>query len=132
EKAKTYPLSPSGTPGVQTLLPVMLHHVNAGRLTIEKLVELMCYGPQRIHGLVGKGRIAHGYDADITVVDMAKVDTITQAQQKSRAGWTPFEGMAIRGWPVMTIINGEMAMREGQLQGVKAGKMLRFHESHNA
>ncbi len=132
EKAKTYPLSPSGTPGVQTLLPVMLHHVNAGRLTIEKLVELMCYGPQRIHGLVGKGRIAHGYDADITVVDMAKVDTITQAQQKSRAGWTPFEGMTVRGWPIMTIINGEMAMREGQLQGVKAGKMLRFHESHNA
>lgn len=132
EKAKTYPLSPSGTPGVQTLLPVMLHHVNAGRLTIEKLVELMCYGPQRIHGLVGKGRIANGYDADITVVDMTKVDTIKQTAQKSRAGWTPFDGMTIRGWPVMTIINGQMTMREGQLQGVKAGKMLRFYESRNA
>lgn len=129
EKAKAYPASPSGTPGVQTILPVMLNHVNNGKLTLEKLVELMCYGPQRVHGVVGKGRLARGYDADMTVVDMNKTVTITNAQQQSRAGWTPFDGMTVKGWPVMTIVAGKAVMREDQLLYKEAGTPVRFFET---
>lgn len=129
EKAKTYPASPSGTPGVQTLLPIMLNHINKGRLTLEKLVELMCYGPQRIHGIVNKGRLARGYDADITIVDLKKTQAITNAQQKSRAGWTPFDGMTVTGWPVMTIINGQIVVRDGELTETKAGQPVCFYET---
>ncbi|MDD3020334.1 MAG: dihydroorotase [Alphaproteobacteria bacterium] len=132
EKAKEYPASPSGTPGVQTLLPVMLNHVNNGRLTLEKLVELMCYGPQRIHRIIGKGRIARGYDADLTIVDMKKQQTITNAQQLSRAGWTPFDGMSVTGWPMMTIVNGKIVMRENRLLDSAAGKSVRFEENYSA
>ncbi|MFA7276869.1 MAG: dihydroorotase [Pseudobdellovibrionaceae bacterium] len=129
EKAKTYPASPSGTPGVQTLLPVMLNHVNAGRLTLEKLVELMCYGPQRVHGIVGKGRLARGYDADITVIDLKKEVTLKDSDQKSRAGWTPFDGMKVKGIPVMTLVHGRTAMHEGTLLDGTAGQAMKFIET---
>lgn len=129
EKAKDYPASPSGTPGVQTILPVMLNHVHHGKLTLEKLVELMCYGPQRVHGVVGKGRIARGYDADLTIVDLKKTMTITNAQQQSRAGWTPFDGMNVTGWPVSTIVNGQIVMQDGELKARNAGKMLEFYDT---
>ena len=115
EKAEIYPKSPSGTPGVQTLVPVMLNHVNEGRLTLEKLVELWSYGPERIHGLVNKGRIKEGYNADFTIVDLNKKKTITNAQQKSKTGWTPYDGMEVKGWPIMTIIRGHMVMREDEM-----------------
>ena len=115
EKAEIYPKSPSGTPGVQTLVPVMLNHVNEGRLTLERLVELWSYGPERIHGLVNKGRIKKGYNADFTIVDLNKENTITNAQQKSKTGWTPFDGMKVKGWPIMTIIRGHIVMREDEM-----------------
>lgn len=126
EKAKEYPASPSGTPGVQTILPVMLNHVKNGKLTLEKLVELMCYGPQRVHGVVGKGRIARGYDADFTIVDLNKTVTITNAQQQSRAGWTPFDGMSVTGWPIYTIVNGHIVMHADELISKDAGRPLQF------
>lgn len=126
EKAKEYPASPSGTPGVQTILPVMLNHVKNGKLTLEKLVELMCYGPQRVHGVVGKGRIARGYDADFTIVDLNKTVTITNAQQQSRAGWTPFDGMSVTGWPIYTIVNGHIVMHADELISKDAGRSLQF------
>lgn len=128
EKAKIYPASPSGTPGVQTILPVMLDHVHQGRLTLEKLVELMCYGPQRVHGIVKKGRIARGYDADITVVDLKRSETILNEQQKSRVGWTPFHGKKVTGWPIITIINGHVVMQENQLVGQPRGQKIQFYE----
>ncbi|MDY0029828.1 MAG: dihydroorotase [Pseudobdellovibrionaceae bacterium] len=131
EKAKEYPASPSGTPGVQTLVPVMLNHVNNGRLTLERLVDLMCYGPQRIHRIICKGRIARGYDADFTIVDLKKKDTITNAQQLSRAGWSPFDGMEITGWPVMTIIDGKIVAAFGELKQPAVGKPVRFEESRH-
>lgn len=129
EKAKDYPASPSGTPGVQTLVPVMLDHVNAGRLSLARLVDLMCYGPKRVHRIVGKGRIARGYDADFTIVDMKRRETITNAQQLSRAGWTPFDGKTVTGWPVMTIVNGRIVARDGQLVAGDAGKPVKFEET---
>ncbi len=129
EKAKTYPNSPSGTPGVQTLIPVMLNHVHNGKLTLERLVDLLCYGPQRIHQIANKGRIARGYDADFTVVDLKKQKTITNTQQKSKAGWTPFDGMKVTGWPVMTIIRGNIVMRDDELVGPPAGQPVKFRET---
>jgi dihydroorotase len=130
EKAEIYPKSPSGTPGVQTLVPVMLNHVNEGRLTLEKLVELWSYGPERIHGLVNKGRIKEGYNADFTIVDLNKKNTITNAQQKSKTGWTPYDGMKVKGWPIMTIIRGHMVMREHEMLE-PIGKPVLFKETIN-
>jgi dihydroorotase len=129
EKAKDYPDSPSGTPGVQTLVPVMLDHVHAGRLTLERFADLVCEGPHRIHQIAGKGRIARGYDADFTIVDLKKKNTITNVRQKSRSGWTPFDGMTVTGWPVMTVIRGHAVMRDGELRGAPAGQPVRFRET---
>ncbi|MEE2691437.1 MAG: dihydroorotase [Pseudomonadota bacterium] len=129
EKAKPYPASPSGMPGVQTLLPVMLDHVARGRLSLARLVDLVCHGPNRIFAIAGKGRLAAGYDADFTVVDLKRSHQITDAEQATRCGWTPFGGMTVTGWPVGTIIRGRRAMWEGALIGEARGAPLRFQEA---
>ena len=128
EKSQVYPKSPSGTPGVQTLVPIMLNHVNNGKLTLERLVELWSYGPERIHKIINKGRIAEGYDADFTVVDMKKKNTITNAQQKSKTGWTPYDGMEVVGWPIITIIRGNIVMRDDEMYE-PIGKPVLFQET---
>ena len=115
EKAQIYPSSPSGTPGVQTLVPVMLNHVNKKKLSLERLVDLWSHGPHRIHKIHNKGQLKIGYDGDITLVDLKKEMTITNAQQKSKTGWTPFDGLKVKGWPVMTMIRGNVVMREDEL-----------------
>jgi dihydroorotase len=129
EKAKPYPQSPSGMPGVQTLLPLLLDHMNAGRLTLERLIDLTSTGPARIYGIAGKGRIAVSYDADLTLVDLKARRTIGNAWIASRCGWTPFDGMAVTGWPVATIVRGLVVMRDGQLVGAPAGELVRFAEA---
>lgn len=126
EKDKPYPQSPSGFPGVQTILPLMLHHVNAGKLPLTKLVELMCEGPCRVFGALDKGRIAMGADADFTVIDMKKSRTIHNSWIASRAGWTPFDGMTMNGWPVMAILNGQVAMRDDQILRAHSGQPVNF------
>ena len=78
--------------GVQTLVPIMLDHVNAGRLSLARFVDLTSAGPARIYGIARKGRIAAGYDADLTVVDLKRRETITDRWIASRAGWTPYDG----------------------------------------
>ncbi len=128
EKARPYPDSPSGMTGVQTLVPILLDHVAAGRLSLERFIDLTSGGPARIYGIAGKGRIAAGYDADLTVVDLAARRTITNAWIASRSGWTPYDGMAVTGWPVMTVIRGRTAMRDGELLGPPAGIPVRFAE----
>jgi dihydroorotase len=127
EKSQDYPKSPSGMPGVQTLVPVMLNHVNAGKLTLERFVDMTSAGPARVYDIAGKGRIAAGYDADFTVVDLAKERTITNDWIASKCGWTPFHGLTVRGWPVMTIIRGRLVMRDGDLLGKPQGAPVRFH-----
>ncbi len=129
EKSRPYPGSPSGMPGVQTLLPVMLTHVAEGRLTLERLVDLTSAGPQRVFGIVGKGRIARGYDADFTVVDLAARRTITHADQATRSGWTALDGMEAKGWPLATFVRGVMVMCEGQLVSPGRGAPVRFAEA---
>lgn len=126
EKAKTYPDSPSGMPGVQTLLPLMLNHVAEGRLTLQRLIDLTSAGPQRIFGLVGKGRIVPGYNADFTVVDLKARWTVDEAWLASRCGWSPFTGMELTGRPVGTIIRGHRVMWEAQLAEQAIGEPVKF------
>ena len=129
EKAQSYPKSPSGMPGVQTLVPLMLDHVNAGRLTLLRFVDLTSAGPARIFGMAAKGRIAAGYDADVTVVDLKRQQTITDTWIAARAGWTPYNGMTVTGWPVGTILRGHKVMWEGSLVDSARGERVRFLET---
>jgi len=129
EKAKPYPASPSGMPGVQTLVPVMLDHVNAGRLSIERFVDLTSHGPQRLFGIARKGRIAAGYDADFTVVDLKRRETIRNEQAGSKAGWTPYDGMPVTGWPVGTIVRGNRVMWDGEVITPGQGEPVLFAEA---
>jgi dihydroorotase len=129
EKARPYPQSPSGMPGVQTLIPVMLDHVHAGRLTLQRLIDLTSAGPARIYNIAGKGRIALGYDADFSVVDLKAKRTITNAMMKTKSGWTPFDGMEVTGWPKATIVRGRVVMRDDELIGSPIGSPVRFQET---
>lgn len=126
EKAKPYPQSPSGMTGVQTLVPVMLTHVAAGRLSLQRFIDLTSAGPARIYNLQGKGRIALGYDADFTIIDRKATRTITDSWIESRAGWTPFDGFQATGWPKATVVRGHIVMREDELQGRAIGQPVRF------
>ncbi len=129
EKDKTYPDTPSGMPGVQTFVPIMLDHVNAGRLSLERFVDLSAHGPQRIFGLATKGRIALGFDADFTIVDLKARRVIENKWIASRCGWTPFDGVTVTGFPVGTIVRGTTVMWEGEVQGSPRGAPLKFLET---
>jgi dihydroorotase len=129
EKAKPYPESPSGMTGVQTLVPIMLDHVNKGRLALERFVDLTSHGPGRIFGIAGKGRIAQGYDADFTIVDLKQRQRITNQWMESRAGWTPYDGVEVMGWPKGTIIRGRRVMWEGEIAGPARGQPIAFMEA---
>jgi dihydroorotase len=129
EKNKTYPASPSGMTGVQTLVPIMLDHVNAGRLSLQRFVDLTSAGPARLFNIAGKGRIAAGYDADFTVVDLRRQQMITNAWVASRAGWTPYDGVSVTGWPVATFVRGRKVMWEGELTVPFHGEPIAFQET---
>ena len=129
EKEVAYPASHSGMTGVQTLVPIMLDHVNEGRLSLERLVDLTSHGPQRLFGIRGKGRIAEGYDADLTVVDVKRKMTIENSWIASRAGWTPYHGKTVTGWPVGTILRGRRVMWDGEILAPAHGAPVRFLEA---
>ncbi len=129
EKAKPYPASPSGMPGVQTLVPLMLTHVANGRLSLERFIDLTSAGAQRVFGTANKGRMAVSYDADLTIVDLKSRRTITHDQQATRCGWTPFDGVEATGWPTATIVRGRVVMQDGELIGSAHGRPVRFMET---
>jgi dihydroorotase len=129
EKDKPYPASPSGMTGVQTLVALMLDHVNAGRLSLARFVDLSSAGPARLFGIACKGRIAGGYDADLTIVDLKRKWTITNDWVASRAGWTPYDGMSITGAAVGTIVRGQRVMWENELVTPARGEAVRFLEA---
>jgi dihydroorotase len=132
EKAKSYPATPSGMTGVQTLVPLMLDHVNAGRLSLLRFVDLTSAGPARLFGIARKGRIAAGYDADLTIVDLKRRETISNEWVASKAGWTPYHGVTVTGWPVGTVVRGRRVMWEGQLVTPSQGERVRFLETLTA
>ena len=129
EKDHAYPQSHSGMTGVQTLVPIMLDHVHAGRMSLERFVDMTSHGPNRLFGIANKGRIAVGYDADLTVVDLKRTETISNAQVASRAGWTPYDGVSVTGWPVGTIVRGNKVMWQGELVTPSVGQPMRFLEA---
>ena len=129
EKNKTYPDTPSGMPGVQTLVTILLDHVHQGHLSLERFVDLTSAGPQRIFGIAGKGRIALGYDADFTIVDLKKKRKIENSWIASRCGWTPFDGITTTGWPVATVIRGTFIVRDSTLASEGQGTPVRFVET---
>ena len=126
-KDKEYPNSPSGMPGVQTLMPVMLDHVNHGRLSLSQLINLVCENPVKIFGIKNKGFIREGYDADFTIVDMNKKIKIKNENIESKCKWTPFNGFEFNGTPVATIIDGKIKMKNGKIIGEAGGKPLEFN-----
>ncbi|HRQ05916.1 MAG TPA: dihydroorotase [Nitrosomonas halophila] len=133
EKARPYPQSPSGMTGVQTLLPIMLNHVHHARLSLQRLVDLTSSGPARIFGIEGKGRIALGYDADLTMVDLHARREISNRWIASQCGWTPYDGIRVIGWPIHTIVRGHVVVRDEELcDALPQGQPVRFLESRNA
>jgi dihydroorotase len=125
-KEKSYPNSPSGMPGVQTLMPVMLNHVNNEKLSLKQLMDFVCENPVKIFGIKNKGFIKEGFDADFTIVDMNKKILIKNKDIESKCGWSPFDGLEFKGMPVLTIVGGQIKMRDGQILGEPEGKPLVF------
>lgn len=129
EKQRPYPDSPSGMTGTQTLLPLMLNHVNQGRLSLSRLVDMVCAGPARLFGMAGKGRIAVGYDADLTLVDMQRKQAVDDRKLASPSGWSAYDGMMLQGWPTATIIGGQIVMTDEEAIGMPSGKPINFLSS---
>jgi len=125
-KERPWPLCAAGLTGVQTIVPLMLDHVSAGRLSLMRLADLMCTGPARVYGIRGKGRVARGYDADFTVVDMGRRQRIEESWIASPCGWSPFVGTTVQGWPVATIIRGQAVMRDDEVLGESIGRLVSF------
>ena len=125
-KMRPWPDTAAGLTGVQTLVPIMLDHVNAGRLTLARMVDLMSAGPARVYGAIAKGRLAVGYDADITLVDLKHRRTIEESWIASPCAWTPFAGMQITGWPLATIIRGHLVMQDDEVLGQPIGRLVKF------
>jgi dihydroorotase len=132
DKEGIYPHTPSGLTGVQTLVTLMLDHVNAGRLSLERFADLTSAGPARVFGIAGKGCIAHGYDADFTIVDLKARRRIENRWIASRCGWTPYDGMETTGWPAATLLRGRIVMRDGAVLAQPTGQKLRFTETLEA
>ncbi len=126
-KEKEYPESPSGMPGVQTLMPVMLNHVNNGKLSLKQLINLVCENPVKIFGIKNKGFIKKGYDADFTIVDMNKKILIKNENIESKCGWSPFDGFEFKGTPMFTIVSGKIKMQNGKVVGEPEGTPLLFN-----
>lgn len=128
EKAKPYPQSPSGFPGVQTLVPIMLNHVHNGRLSIEKFTELVTENPRRLFQVKNKGRIEVGFDADFTLIDRKVTKEITNKWIASKCGYTPFDGMKVTGWPVQTILKGATVMQDDRVIKPHQGDGIEFYK----
>ncbi len=122
EKAKDYPNTPAGIPGVQTMLPLMLNHVYEGRLTLKRLVELFSLKPAKLFELEGLGEIKVGRRADLTIVDLSKKQEIASDWLVGKVKWSPFIGTKVTGWPIMTIVCGEISCRNGEILGKPMGE----------
>lgn len=129
EKERPYPTSPSGVPGVQTLVPLMLNHVHEGRLSLQRFVEMVTENPCRVFGVANKGRLRQGYDADLTIVDLKKTKTIDNSWIASRCGWTPFHGMSVTGWMTHTIVSGHLVMENDEVLMTPQGRPVNFLET---
>jgi len=129
EKQAAYPKSPSGLPAVENSLALLLDQVHRGRCTIEQVVSWMCDAPARVWDIVGKGRIEPGYDADLVLVDLAKTDVVRNEQQQTKCRWSPWDGVALTGWPVRTWVMGHEVFREGRFDETRRGREATYDHS---
>ncbi len=128
EKRKPYPQSPSGLPGVQTTVPLMLNFVNQGKLPLTRFVELMAESPKKLFNIKGKGRIEIGADADFTIVDMKEERVLENKWIQSKCGYTPFDGMKLKGWPKIVMLNGQIVLQDNEILKPAQGKALEFNK----
>jgi len=126
EKNLPYPRSPSGMPGVETSLPLMLTQMAAGHCTLAEIQKWMCVGAARAYGIANKGEIREGWDADLTLVDMNVRRPVRNQDMFTRAGWTPYHGRELSGWPVVTVVGGRIAFDRGQVRQHIRGQVLQF------
>ena len=125
-KDKAYPDSPSGMPVVQTILPIMLNHLNEKKITLEQIVNFMCENPVKIFGIKNKGFIKENFDADLTIVDLNKYIEIKNEKIESKCKWSPFHKYKFKGSPICTIVNGEIKMKDGEIIGDPKGRPIIF------
>ncbi len=128
EKARPYPESPSGMPGVETSLPLLLTEMAAGRCTLDEIQKWMCWGPAVAYGIPNKGKILDGWDADLTLVDMNTRKTVRDEDMFTKVRWSPFHGRDLTGWPIYTIVNGRVVFEQGRIREGIFGKPLRFEQ----
>ncbi|HVT27920.1 MAG TPA: amidohydrolase family protein, partial [Lacipirellulaceae bacterium] len=126
EKGKPYPESPSGVPAVENSLALLLNEVNRGRCTLQHVVQWMCDAPARVWDIVGKGRIAVGYDADLVLVDMNLTQMVRNEEQVAKCGWSPWHGEQLTGWPVHTWVMGHEVYNRGRFNLVHRGREAVF------
>ncbi len=127
EKMLPYEKAPSGVPGVQTMLPLLLNAVNEKKISLSEVVSLTSYNPAKIYGLKGKGELTAGSDADITIVNMHLPEMVDPKFLYSKCGWSPFSGWVLKGWPVMTFVNGELMYKWRGKFGKTLGKEVKFN-----
>ena len=126
EKAQPYPNSPSGMPGVETSLPLMLTAWQSGKCTLAQVIKWMCWGPVEAYGIVNKGSLEVGYDADLTIVDLKNYRTVKDSEMFTKVRWNPFAGKQLTGWPAWTVVGGEIAYANGKINDRVRGTALRF------
>ena len=126
EKRQPYPKSPSGLPAVENSLALMLDCVNAGLCSLESVVHWMCDAPARVWDMVGKGRIAEGYDADLVLIDLGKKQTVRNENQQTKCGWSPWDGVTLQGWPVQTFVQGQSVFHDGRFDESIRGTEIAF------
>ncbi|HEY3395553.1 MAG TPA: dihydroorotase [Lacipirellulaceae bacterium] len=126
EKRRPYPDSPSGIPAVENSLALVLNEVFRGRVTLEQVVHWMCDAPARVWDIVGKGRIAVGYDADLVLVDLERAAEVRNEQQLTKCGWSPWHGQRLVGWPVRTWVMGHEVYRDGRFNTERMGQEVQF------
>lgn len=126
EKHKPYPQSPAGMPGVETSLPLMLTEMKAGRCTLAEIQKWMCHGPAEAYGIRNKGKILEGWDADLTLVDMEHARPVRNEEMFTRVRWSPFNGRELTGWPIYTIVGGQVAFDRGKIRDGVHGRPLSF------
>jgi len=126
EKGRPYPQSPSGMPGVETALPLMLTQMEHGRCNLRQLLNWMCSGPAEAYGIQAKGRLIEGWDADLVLVDLAESRPVEGGKLHSKSGWSPYEGWSLRGWPHYTVVGGHVVFEKGTIHGDIRGQALRF------
>lgn len=126
EKDQPYGKSPSGMPGVETSLALMLDRVNRNLCTLPEVVYWMSESPAKLYSMLGKGRIEVGHDADLVLIDMSLKKTVTNGKLHTRVNWSPFHGMELQGWPVRTIVNGQTVFLNGEVDKSVLGKEICF------